>query len=86
MYQMLLSVNPEHVENILLGKKQYEFRKIRCRPDVDKIIIYARSRKLLRMMLTRCGNKRRGLREFPTLFIVHTIRAKKRQWHTNYAM
>jgi len=45
MCQMLLSVNPEHVENILLGKKQYEFRKIRCRPDVDKIIIYATSPK-----------------------------------------
>lgn len=38
---MLLSINPEHVENILLGKKQYEFRKVRCRADVNKILIYA---------------------------------------------
>ncbi len=41
MCQMLLSINPEHVENILLGKKQFEFRKVRCKADVDKIIIYA---------------------------------------------
>lgn len=41
MCQMLLSINPEHVENILSGKKQYEFRKVRCKSDVDKIIIYS---------------------------------------------
>lgn len=41
MCQMLLSVNPEHVENILNGTKQYEFRKVRCKADVDEIIIYA---------------------------------------------
>jgi predicted transcriptional regulator len=38
---MLLSINPEHVENILNGTKQYEFRKVRCKADVDRIIIYA---------------------------------------------
>lgn len=43
MCKMLLSINPEHVENILNGNKQFEFRKVRCRPDVDKIIIYATS-------------------------------------------
>ena len=41
MCQMLLSINPEHVENILNGTKQYEFRKVRCKSDVDQIIIYA---------------------------------------------
>lgn len=43
MCKMLLSINPEHVENILSGNKQFEFRKVRCRPEVDKIIIYATS-------------------------------------------
>lgn len=43
MSQMLLSINPEHVENILLGKKKFEFRKVRCREEVDKIIIYSTS-------------------------------------------
>ena len=38
---MLLSINPEYVESILQGKKIYEYRKFRCRDDVDKIIIYA---------------------------------------------
>ena len=41
MCQMLLSINPEHVENILNGTKLYEFRKVRCKADVDEIIIYA---------------------------------------------
>lgn len=43
MCQMLLSINPEHVENILLGVKRFEFRKVRCKSEVDKIIIYATS-------------------------------------------
>jgi len=38
---MLLSINPEYVASILQGKKLYEYRKFRCRDDVDKIIIYA---------------------------------------------
>lgn len=41
MSQMLLSINPEHVENILNGKKRFEFRKVRCKPNVNKIVIYA---------------------------------------------
>lgn len=40
---MLLSVNPEHVDNILSGVKQFEFRKVRCKRDVDSILIYATS-------------------------------------------
>ena len=41
MCQMLLSIKPEFVERILNGEKQYEFRKVRCKSDVNKIIIYA---------------------------------------------
>jgi len=40
---MLLSINPEHVENIINGNKLYEFRKVRCRADVDSIMIYSTS-------------------------------------------
>jgi predicted transcriptional regulator len=40
---MLLSINPQHVENILNGEKRFEFRKVRCRADVDNIVIYATS-------------------------------------------
>ena len=43
MSKMLLSINPEHVENILNGNKQFEFRKIKCKSDVDQIIIYSTS-------------------------------------------
>jgi predicted transcriptional regulator len=43
MCKILLSINPEHVENIFNGTKQFEFRKIRCKNDVDKIVIYATS-------------------------------------------
>lgn len=41
MCKILLSINPMHVENIFNGTKEYEFRKIRCKEDVDKIIIYS---------------------------------------------
>ena len=43
MCKILLSINPVHVENILAGTKQYEFRKIKCKEKVDKIIIYSTS-------------------------------------------
>ena len=43
MSQMLLSINPEHVENILQGSKRFEFRKVRCKSDVENIIIYSTS-------------------------------------------
>lgn len=41
MCNMLISINPEHVENIFNGSKRYEYRKIKCRQDIDKIIIYS---------------------------------------------
>lgn len=41
MCNMLISINPEHVENIFNGRKKYEYRKIRCKQDIDKIIIYS---------------------------------------------
>lgn len=41
MCQMLLSINPQYVASIIDGTKTYEYRKFRCRRDVDKIIIYA---------------------------------------------
>jgi predicted transcriptional regulator len=41
MCGILLSINPEHVENIFAGKKEFEYRKIRCKKKVDKIFIYS---------------------------------------------
>lgn len=38
---MLLSINPQHVERIMSGEKRFEFRRNRCKREVDKIIIYA---------------------------------------------
>ena len=43
MCKLLLSISPEHVENILSGKKQFEYRKSRCRAGVDTIVIYCTS-------------------------------------------
>jgi predicted transcriptional regulator len=43
LYQVLLSINPEHVESIFHGTKRFEFRKVRCKYDIDRIIIYATS-------------------------------------------
>jgi len=41
MCVILLSINPNHVENILNGTKKYEFRKRVCKRHVDKILIYS---------------------------------------------
>ncbi len=38
---MLLPIYPEHAENILNGIKWFEYRKVRCRTDTKKIILYA---------------------------------------------
>jgi len=43
MCKILLSINPEHVENILNGSKKVEYRKVTCHCDVDKILIYSTS-------------------------------------------
>lgn len=41
MCNILISINPEHVENIFNGTKKYEYRKIKCKQKVEKIIIYS---------------------------------------------
>lgn len=41
MCSILLSINPQHVENILNGTKKFEFRKRACKRKVDKLIIYS---------------------------------------------
>ena|SRR5690554_1295256 len=43
MNTILLSINPEHVENIINGSKKYEFRRTKCKQKVEKILIYATS-------------------------------------------
>ena len=43
MCRLLMSINPEHVENILSGSKKFEFRKTRCKERIDSIIIYSTS-------------------------------------------
>lgn len=43
MQKMLLSINPEHVKNIMSGKKKVEYRRVRCKRNIDAIIIYSTS-------------------------------------------
>lgn len=43
MCAILLSINPQYVDRIMNGEKQYEFRKNLCKREVDKIIIYSTS-------------------------------------------
>jgi predicted transcriptional regulator len=38
-----MSINPEHVDNILAGTKKFEFRKNKCKEEIDSIIIYSTS-------------------------------------------
>lgn len=43
MSSMLLSIKPIYAKAILEGKKEYEFRKRRCKPGVNKIVFYSTS-------------------------------------------
>lgn len=38
--KILISINPEHVANIINGTKKYEYRKIAAKQDISSIIIY----------------------------------------------
>ena len=40
MCKIFFSINPEHVDHILDGSKEYEFRKTKCKEEIDGIIIY----------------------------------------------
>lgn len=43
MKKIILSIKPNHVENIIKGLKKYEYRKKLPREKVKKIIIYSTS-------------------------------------------
>lgn len=38
--KIVISINPEHVENIINGSKKFEYRTKAAKSDVKKIIIY----------------------------------------------
>lgn len=38
--KIIISINPEHVQNIISGVKKYEYRKIAAKQDISSIIIY----------------------------------------------
>ncbi len=37
---IIISINPEHVKNIINGTKKYEYRTKAAKQDISKIIIY----------------------------------------------
>ncbi len=43
MTGILISIRPEYAEKILNGTKRFEFRKVRCRSTVDRLVIYSTS-------------------------------------------
>lgn len=40
MKKIIISINPEHVNNIINGTKRYEYRTKAAKKDVNKLIIY----------------------------------------------
>lgn len=40
---MVISINPEHVKNIINGSKKFEYRTKACKTHVNKIMIYETS-------------------------------------------
>lgn len=43
MCTILMSINPEHVDNIISGKKKYEYRRQKSKRIPDTIVIYSTS-------------------------------------------
>ena len=43
MRKIIISINPEHVQNIISGVKKYEYRKIAAKQNISAIIIYETS-------------------------------------------
>lgn len=44
MCRILMSINPKYVDEILAGRKKYEYRRIKAKKkNVDKIIVYCTS-------------------------------------------
>lgn len=43
MKKVLFSIKPEFVEKIFSGEKRFEYRKSRCKREVDRIVIYCTS-------------------------------------------
>lgn len=41
MAKILISINPEHVDNIINGIKKYEYRTRVAKRDINSIIVYA---------------------------------------------
>lgn len=41
MCRILLPINPEYVDKILAQTKRFEYRKNRCKSNVDTIVIYS---------------------------------------------
>ena len=41
MESILISINPQHVENIFNGTKRYEYRKIKGKRKINKMLIYS---------------------------------------------
>lgn len=39
-HKILISINPEHVINIINGTKKYEYRKLVAKQDISSLIIY----------------------------------------------
>lgn len=39
--RVLLSIHPEFAEAIFDGRKQYEFRRVLFKEDVDEVVVYA---------------------------------------------
>ena len=41
MGSILISINSQHVENIFNGTKRYEYRKIKGKREINKMLIYS---------------------------------------------
>lgn len=94
MCAILLSINPNHVENILNGTKKYEFRKKACKRQIDKILIYcttpimkvvgeAEVEDILIDNPEVIWKKQKLSQELTKAFSINIIKTESRRWHIN---
>lgn len=85
---MLISINPKHIENIFNGTKKYEYRKIKCKREIKKIIYStypimkvvgeAKVEKYQKIHQLKYGKKQKNIQELIMNFIKTILKIKKK--------
>ena len=84
MCKILISINPEYVNEILSGRKKYEYRKVKAKKDnVDKMIIYATAPVMKVVAEIEYGKTQKNIQVLAKLFMINIIKIEILRLHIN---